>query len=160
MAAGSTYIAPSNGSWLNGNYIAGVGQTNAVGATTDILRLTGVSILPGTEAPDATRHPYIFRPAPVELLLCQRFYEVSGPRRGNFSGNTNSGTAYYASQPFMVGKRTTPTVTGTHVDAFGFPAAFGSVGGADSLGFTETRSANATQNGSYWFSSWIADARF
>jgi len=73
QACGSTYTAPSANNWLTGNYIAAPGQINAVAATTDNFRITGVVVLPGLEAPAAARAPLIVRPYDQELLTCQRY---------------------------------------------------------------------------------------
>ena len=55
--------------------MAGPGQVNAVAATTDAFRITGVVVLPGIEAPSAARSPLIMRPFDQELVACQRYYE-------------------------------------------------------------------------------------
>jgi hypothetical protein len=74
QAAGATYTAPSLNNWLNSVYVAGPGQVNAVAATTDICRFGGLIVLPGNEAPNAARSPFIMRPFPQELELCRRYY--------------------------------------------------------------------------------------
>jgi len=74
MACGSTSTAPSLNSWLNGNYLAGPGQTNGM-AGSNIFRLTGVIVLPGSQAPTATQSPLIMRPYDQELATCQRYYQ-------------------------------------------------------------------------------------
>jgi hypothetical protein len=77
QGCGTTFTAPSANSWLTGNYVAAPGQINAVAATSDIFRLTGLVVLPGTEAPDAARAPLIMRPYDQELLTCKRYWEKS-----------------------------------------------------------------------------------
>ena len=47
---------------------------NGVAATSDRFRITGVVLLPGTEAPSAARSPLIMRPFDQELVTCQRYY--------------------------------------------------------------------------------------
>ena len=74
IAAGTAVTAPSAGVWSGNNYIAVPGQVNAVAATTDVFRITGIVMLPGIEAPSAARAPFIMRPYDQELLLCQRYY--------------------------------------------------------------------------------------
>ena len=76
MGSGTTFIAPTNNSWLAGNYIAATGQVNALQSTADVFRLTGVVVLPGTDAPTAARSPLIMRPYSQELLLCKRYLNV------------------------------------------------------------------------------------
>ena len=76
LAVGTTFTAPSANAWLAGSYFAAPGQVNSVAATTDVFRLTGFLALPGIEAPSAARAPYIMRPYPAELLVCQRYLWV------------------------------------------------------------------------------------
>jgi hypothetical protein len=76
---GGTYTAPTLNSWLAGNYFAGIGQINAVAATSDAFRITGVVVLPGVEAPSAARSPYIMRPFDQEITTCRRYYFKSYP---------------------------------------------------------------------------------
>ena len=52
------------------------GQINAVAATTDVFRITGVTVLPGNEAPSAARSPFVMRCYAHELVLCQRYCEI------------------------------------------------------------------------------------
>jgi hypothetical protein len=75
LACGSTNTAPSANAWLAGSYAAAPGQINAVAATTDVFRITGVIVLPGNEAPSAARSPFVMRPYDQELLICQRYYQ-------------------------------------------------------------------------------------
>jgi len=75
MACGTNYTAPSaNSIWHNANYVAAPGQINAVAATSDAFRITGVVLLPGIEAPPAARSALIMRPYDQELLACKRYY--------------------------------------------------------------------------------------
>ena len=74
MACGSTYAASSAGVWYANEYLGVVGQINGVAATSDVFRLTGVVVLPGTEAPSAARSPLIMRPFDQELLTCRRYF--------------------------------------------------------------------------------------
>jgi hypothetical protein len=75
VAMGSTNTAPAANVWTAGSYAAAPGQINAVAATSDIFRITGVTILPGNEAPSAARSPFVMRPYDQELLTCQRYFE-------------------------------------------------------------------------------------
>ena len=76
-AAGSTAVVPTANVWVTGTYFAAPGQVNAVQATTDNFRITGVVVLPGIEAPSAARSALIMRPFDQELMLCQRYYGKS-----------------------------------------------------------------------------------
>lgn len=94
MACGTVYTAPSANAWLAGNYIAAPGQVNAVAATTDAFRLTGVAILPGYVPLTASRSPFIMRPFEQELIACQRYYEKTYDLNvlpGTAFGSANSG---------------------------------------------------------------------
>ena len=75
MGAGSNFTAPSANAWLAGNYQAAPGQINAVAATSDVFRLTGVTVHPGTEAPSAARSPFVMRTVMQELETCKRYYQ-------------------------------------------------------------------------------------
>jgi hypothetical protein len=110
MASGVTKTTPTPNAWLTTSYNAAPGQVNAVAATTDVFRITGVVVLPGIEAPPAERAPYIMRPYDQELLTCQRYYEIGqGPTI--YYGTLPSGSVNYDSVRFSVRKRATPTIT-------------------------------------------------
>ena len=111
MAAGSTYIAPSNNSWLTATYFAGTGQINGVAATSDAFRITGVVVLPGSEAPAAARSPLIMRPFDQELLTCKRYYQKT------FNGSGSAYATFAVQMIFSYDEmRATPTLS--------IPAAF------------------------------------
>jgi hypothetical protein len=74
VASGATYIAPAANTWYGANYMAAPGQVNGVGATSDVFRLTGVVMLPGTEAPSASRSALLMRPFDQELTTCKRYW--------------------------------------------------------------------------------------
>jgi hypothetical protein len=77
VACGTTFVAPSENTWLTGNYLGAAAQVNGVAATSDAFRITGVVVLPGNEAPPAARSPLIMRPFDQELMVCQRYYQKS-----------------------------------------------------------------------------------
>lgn len=64
--------------------VLGTASTTNFFATTGTCYLTGVVVLPGTEAPSAARAPFIIRPYDQELVTCRRYL-----RRYNFSSLTN-----------------------------------------------------------------------
>ena len=112
LACGSTFTAPSANAWLTGNYYAAPGQINAVAATSDVFRITGVIVVPGIEAPSAARSPLIMRPYDQELLACQRYYwKDASPR--NMSAYVQDFSFRLINHPYPVQMRATPTVTGT-----------------------------------------------
>jgi hypothetical protein len=89
MGCGATFTAPSANAWLAGNYQAAPGQINAVAATSDIFRITGVTVHPGNEGPSAARSPFIIRPYPQELVWCQRYWQLVYPE-ARWSATTGS----------------------------------------------------------------------
>lgn len=85
--SGTTFVAPSANTWHNSNYIAAPGQINGVAAGTDVFRLAGVVLLPGSEAPPSSRASSILRPYGDELLICQRYYWPSNPLNPKGTGS-------------------------------------------------------------------------
>lgn len=182
MACGSTYSAPVANAWLGANYVAGPGQVNGIAAMTDYFRIGGVAILPGIEAPPATRSPFITRPFDQELAICQRYYEKSFPYLtapiagvGSFNGafefNQVSGAgvvSVLATVP-LVRKRATPTVTiynpavaNNQVRGISASADFTSTGtaqvGENSFSIVGAGPAGSALGHSSGF-HWVADAR-
>ena len=108
VAAGSSFIAPAANAWNSANYIAAPGQINGVAATTDLFRLTGVVVLPGTEAPSAARSPLIMRPYDQELLTCRRYWQRIDIVQGFYS--PAAGPILRATVPLVPPMRDTPTM--------------------------------------------------
>ena len=116
MASGATGTAPSANNWLAGNYAAAPGQINGVAATSDAFRITGVTVLPGTEAPSAARSPFVMRSYQDELLICKRyFYNGVPPLIGVASSASTIGRA---SCRHPVSMRAAPTLTVTSALTF------------------------------------------
>ena len=112
MGSGTTFIAPTNNSWLAGNYIAATGQVNALQSTSDAFRLTGVVVLPGTDAPTAARSALIMRPYSQELLLCKRYLNVLTGLQGSVpvaAGICYSTTTMITDYIFPAPMRANPT---------------------------------------------------
>ena len=109
VACGSTFIAPTANTWVAGNYIAAPGQINAVAATSDVFRITGVVILPGIYAPTAAQSPLIMRSYDQELMTCGRYFSL--PEAGTQMISTGAGNNYGATYHFPVPMRATPTMT-------------------------------------------------
>lgn len=122
-AAGSSFTAPAANVWTAGAFFAAPGQVNAASSTSDVVRITGVVVLPGIEAPTAAQSPLIMRPFAQELLTCQRYYWTSFPHGtvvgtgkgmtnciyGACIGDPNFGTPLLAD--FHVPMRVVPTVS-------------------------------------------------
>jgi hypothetical protein len=91
-----------------------------------------------------------------ELILCKRYCQQT--YNALFSGNVTSGSTYYSSALFPVTMRASvPTVfSSVNVSNSGFPATVGTIG-VSSVGFQESRVANATAAG-YFSSSIIFEA--
>ena len=107
IASGTTFqTSPSV--WTAGNMFAATGVINGGAATSDTFQITGVTILPGNEAPSAARSPFIMRPYDQELMLCKRYWEkvTAFQTAGGVAGG-----AFAANAPFSVEKRVAPTTT-------------------------------------------------
>ena len=128
MASGSTYYTPVANTWGTSGNFAAVGQINGIAATSDVFRITGVVVLPGTEAPSAARSPLIMRPYDQELLTCQRHWWRGAlciaTHQSYNGGNTRSSRV-----TFPVHMRTVPTLT-----FFDAAAVSGKISWADSAG--------------------------
>jgi hypothetical protein len=118
------------GSWLAGTVKQQTtNSTNLMNAVNNSVYVTGVVILPGTEAPSAARSPLIMRPYDQELLTCKRYLW-----RWNLSGNdinVGVGQAYQATQvggvhiPLRPEMRAQSTVTQSSPAHFNFSTAGG-----------------------------------
>ena len=108
LAAGATLQTAPN-AWTAGNFSATTAQTNLLSTIGNQVFLTGVKVLPGTEAPTAERSSFIERPADYELILCSRYLQLVAVGGGYFpvSGLTNSATALI---PMLNNMRISPTV--------------------------------------------------
>jgi len=81
FAAGPTGATAAEGTWGTG-YVSVTGQVNGVDSTANVLRITGVVVLPGIAAPTAAQSPLIMRPYDQELVTCQRYWQK--PFAGDF----------------------------------------------------------------------------
>jgi hypothetical protein len=126
-------------------------------STTDWFEVTGVQVEAGEVAQNFIRNKTT---ASQELEECQKYYYKSDATfwGGNFSGNVTSGSAYYAFYKFPLTMRGTPAITLTNVSALSFPSTVGSTSQISTNGFAESRLANATANGGFFGSSYVANA--
>lgn len=148
FACGTGLQIPAN-TWTAGFKLGTAASTNFFRATNDQVFLTGVVVLPGTEAPSAARSALIMRPYDQELVTCKRYYEIVSTTQHTFSGNITSGSIYFRATPYQVEKRLAPTIT--LVDSGNstyFNTATGTINSGVS-GFTESRAATGTGNGSF-----------
>jgi hypothetical protein len=122
-ACGATQTAPTANIWAAGSaFYAAPGQINGVAATSDVHRIAGVVVLPGTEAPPAARAPLIMRPYDQELLTCQRYlYRRNFPVTASMVAvlqayNATSANGHFFDFPTQM--RAIPTVTASAAATF------------------------------------------
>jgi hypothetical protein len=111
------------GAWSSTVQLGATGTVNGVAATSDYFIMTGVTVLPGNQAPTAAQSMNVMRPFDQELLMCQRYYEKSYPyavRPGTATGLGGAAIYYGASVPVtttvglgmqFIPKRAAPTLT-------------------------------------------------
>lgn len=114
-----TFQAPSTASWISGNYLTASGTTNWVSTIGNFIELTELQIEKGSTATS-----FEYRPFPIELILCQRYFQRNPTAWGTASLNTStsnldqrvynngagSGTVAI-NKTFPVTMRTAPTVS-------------------------------------------------
>jgi hypothetical protein len=105
--SGSTFLTATSGSWLAGNYIGVPGIANNAATTSDTMLVTGVVVLPGTEAPSAARSALIMRPYDQELLTCQRYWQKTQVM--NRFNATGAGNVHDVTGKFSHSFRAVPT---------------------------------------------------
>ena len=109
LAAGANELEPVD-VWSSAiGFGPASGQTNFVADTSGATMLTGVTMLPGTQAPTAAQSLLIMRPYDQELVTCQRYFEKHS-KLDYCTAFVNSPTIVRAVYPFLQ-KRATPTVT-------------------------------------------------
>jgi hypothetical protein len=72
-ASGTNYQLANN-TWTSALGFATAATTNFFVTAGNKVSITGITILPGSEAPSQAGHPLIFRPVDVERPLVERFY--------------------------------------------------------------------------------------
>jgi hypothetical protein len=108
LMCGATRTAPSANTWVTGSFSAAPGQVNAAVSSANFIRIGGVVVLPGTQAPTAAQSPLIMRPYDQELVKCQRYWKFNPPLIGHIS-ETTATTAYFHVE-HAIPMRATPTV--------------------------------------------------
>jgi hypothetical protein len=107
VGLGTTFTGTAN-TWATGNYLGATGTTNGVAATSDVFRITGVTLLPGSGVLSSANITDYLRPYNEELPLCQRYWQkLTWTIEGNASGSL-ARIAFTTAIPTM---RTTPSRT-------------------------------------------------
>ena len=102
FAAGSTYQG-TNATWQAGNFVGTSSTTNFFASNNNVVCLTGVIIIPGTEAPSSARSPFIMRPYDQELILCQRYFRKSFPQATACAQSAGATGAIFVKNPIALG---------------------------------------------------------
>jgi len=76
LGCGTTFQTPTPATWQTGQFFSTVNSTRFFTTANNFVQITGVVILPGTEAPSAARSPLIMRPFDQELTLCKRYWQI------------------------------------------------------------------------------------
>lgn len=146
LGTGSTYSGTA-GAWTSSTILSVTGATSVVGTNGATFYITGVQLEKGSTATS-----FDYRPYGTELQLCQRYYEqINGGNGGGYGTIAIRTTAWYGQIPFLVEKRTAPTVT-LSGGSFNFTGSVGDVTGQTPEGINEitTRSCRPyKQSGSY-----------
>ena len=105
LGSGATFSGTA-GAWAAGNLVQPTGTVSVVGTNGATFYITGVQLEAGTVASPFERRDY-----GRELMMCQRYYEIS---RG--TGTSRSGdNIIEGGVSFKVEKRATPTVVATKI---------------------------------------------
>ena len=159
FGAGSGLKGPAD-TWATSNLLGTTATTNFCGTIGNQIYLTGVTVLPGTQAPTAAQSPYIMRPYDQELVTCQRYWE-SGQEPTFYYPVGGTVTAIYYSVPFVATKRANPTMTLTGWTYYsgGSGASFSPAANGLLSSFFITATGLTSCNGLPGNGSWIANAR-
>lgn len=108
FGVGSTYTGTAS-AWQSANVLGTAATTNFFATAGNQVAITGVVVLPGTQAPSAAGSPFCMRSFDTELLLCQRYYSVAyGSGRFTATAISQSGETPLN---YPVQMRATPTIT-------------------------------------------------
>jgi len=108
VMGGANFLGTAN-AWVAASRIGVVGTMNGVGVVGDYFAVTGVIVLPGTQAPTAEQSPLIMRPYDQELVICQRYWQkVTASMRYYATVSTQNNSVTY---PFLAEMRAAPTIT-------------------------------------------------
>jgi len=114
VASGSDFTTTPGDLWVAGNFVARPLHINVLAANGNAIRITGVVVVPGSNAPAAAQSALIVRPYDDELLTCQRYLQrISSSAAQSIygSGVVFSATTLLLGIPFLVPMRIAPTFT-------------------------------------------------
>jgi len=174
--AGAT-VRGAAGAWGVGFIMGPSAQTNFLASNNNVVCITGVTVLPGTQAPTAAQSPLIMRPFDQELATYQRYWEKSYDYAAAPGSVAQNGCAYFLgagittgntiglTAAFNVRKRAVPTMT-WYSTATGASGKLRSGGGVELTATTiaigdhgSTVYALTTGTETQLFGQWVADAR-
>jgi len=93
------------------------------------------------------------------LIQCQRYYEIGGNANSvQFCSTVSISTTYFTTIPFIVTKRTTPTVVNTNVNSNAFAGTASSAGGISATEIRNQRTSNGASANGYFGDSWTASS--
>ena len=156
LGTGTTYSAPSSGSWVATNYVQPTGTVSVVGTSGATFYITGVQLEKGSTATS-----FDYRPYGTELALCQRYYEKS--YNIDVVPATNTIVGWFIVPPytpsndlsvlpciFQVTKRTAPSIS--------LYTSSGTIDRVDIVNTSVTTSVTTTARsiGTRGFGSWLA----
>ena len=152
LGVGST-LSGTAGSWAGSNLFSATGATSVVGTSGATFYITGVQLEVGSSA---TGFEYVNYQ--TSLANCQRYYEIGGdPNVIQWSGTVTTATTYYTTIPYIVTKRTTPTVVNTSANNSNFSATASTAYTGGTTNLRNARTANGTGTG-FFGDSWTASA--
>ena len=152
LGAGSS-VSGTAGSWGGTLYRSVTGATSVVGTNGATFYITGVQLEVGSSA---TGFEYVNYQ--TSLANCQRYYEIGGdPNVIQWSGTVTTATTYYTTIPYIVTKRTTPTVVNTSANNSNFSATASTAYTGGTTNLRNARTANGTGTG-FFGDSWTASA--
>jgi hypothetical protein len=182
MMAGSTLIATAPDAWATGNFLGVPGTVNGVASIGDYVRMTGVVLISGIQAPTPLQLPLMVRSFGQELTTCMRYYEKNLPYSQIVAANAAKPYPIWGPIPyqmnylnftFNVEKRATPVVTtypfvtpantgrATAGDIVDYPANSASPGLVHAKGFSIQNATGSPLVAvlSTIYVGWYADAR-
>jgi hypothetical protein len=137
----ATFAATTSDTWLTTNgigamlriYPANASSINVAATNGNTFEITGLVVLPGTQAPTAAQSPLIMRPYDQELLTCQRYFRQQAPEGAGIAAS--NAQAFFLMRHY--GMRATPTVSATaalvisNIATANFPQSTPNAGGSN-----------------------------